>query len=709
MVKVAELIADTVWTPGSAYHDRAPELSIFLPTFRRGADGLLQRAIDSVQNQTFRDFELVIIDDASADGSADIIRRAMAEDGRISCLRHSRNIGLPAISEFEAYLKSRGRFIGFAFDDFVFESDAYEMLLAAARANPSALVHGYVEMVGWEGEFQVLGKPFIPYSRLWQSNFIANASVLMPRHMLEEIGLFDPHILAARNCDWDLWRRVQRRFPIVPSEIFVGREYGPLQTDSIGRTYPVFQEMMSTFYCGRSAEELLPANLPNRDVWAVPNAASSGLVAATLATQRFFKSKPWATSLSVGAETQTQNLMEPRRATIGVVGRMNASTTLCFDGLLDSLGKHLQIIEWQDLAVTQTRDLLTCDAVILSRVLFDPIAQRAIEYCRRYGIDLYYLIDDNLIVLADEDPVVADYKIDKVRSALEPFKAVLTTSPPLYDYFVANCLHPDIRRFGPILDHSTLEKVGKIAQEAHPDLLRIGFIGGDFRLASLRVKVHPALEQIARQTKVELIARGTADDRARPPSTVGWQKVKRVDSYDTFLQRWRAFGIEALAHPEGETLNIDYKTNSVLLAALYIGAVPIVTDETAFHGIGAEQGVIKVAGGPDDWARAIKSVMDPTFRQEMLSRLERFCRQQFDPAPNAQAIQEILDVTKPIDIVGYHERLTTEFGRMVGLYGEAQREFTSRTYRVALILRRLAVTARGIKKRVKKRVLGQIR
>jgi glycosyltransferase involved in cell wall biosynthesis len=699
MVTVASLVTDTIWSPGSAYDGKSPALSIFLPTFRRAANGMLQRAIDSIRKQTFTDFELIVIDDASTDGSADIIRRAMAQDGRISCLRHPHNIGLPAISEFEAYTKSRGRLIGFAFDDFVFEPTAYEGLVAASRSNPEALMHGYVEMVGWEGEAHILGKNYIPYSRLWQANFIANAAVLMPRQMIEEVGLFDPHILAARNCDWDLWRRVHRRYPIVPNPIFVGKEYGPEQTDSIGRTYPVFQEMMSTFYCGRVLEELLPANLPNRDVWSVPENASSPLVAATLATQKFFKSKPWAASLPVDARAEIQVMLKSRRAIIGIVGRLNASTTLCFDGLLDEFGKNFQIIEWQDLTVTQTRDLVICDAIILSRALFDHISQRVIDYCRQYGIDLYYLIDDNLIVLATEDPIVADYTLDKVRSALEPFKAVLTTSPPLHDYFATNHLHHDIRSFGPTFDRATLEKVRKIPREPHPGLLRIGFIGGDFRLAGLQAKVHPALEQLSRQTRVEFIARAS-DKRAKPPSTVEWRRVSRVDSYDTFIQRWRAFGIDALVHPEGQTLNIDYKTNSVLLAALYIGAVPIITDEAAFAGVGPEQGAIKVAGGPDEWARAIGSISDPDFKREMLSRLERFCLRQFDPISNAQVIHRILDDIKPLDIIDYHERLTTEFARMVAIAGAAQLEFTSRTYRAALILRRLAVKARNTKKRI---------
>jgi hypothetical protein len=184
---------------------------------------------------------------------------------------------------------------------------------------------------------------------------------------------------------------------------------------------------------------------------------------------------------------------------------------------------------------------------------------------------------------------------------------------------------------------------------------------------------------------------------------VSWQEIPGVSSYGAFIQRWRGLGLDAVVHAQGRTSNIDYKTNSILLSSFYIEAVPIVGDEAAFRGVGLEEGVIKVTGGAEDWARAMISVADPAFKAEMIARLEKFCRRRFDPRPNAEALSTILDAADPLDIVGYHARLVNEFGRMSSQCEAARLEFTSRTYRIALILRDLANVARNVKKRVIRR------
>jgi glycosyltransferase involved in cell wall biosynthesis len=698
MVKVANLVADTIWSRGSAYDDRSPEVSIFLPTFRRAADGLLQRVLQSIASQTFRDFELIIIDDASTDGSADVIRDWMARDGRISCLTHPRNIGLPAVSEFEAYLKSRGRFIGFAFDDFVYEPNAFENLVAAARANPESLIHGYAEMVGKEGPHQVLGRASVPYARLWQDNFIANATVLMPRQIIETIGFYDPHIVAARNCDWDLWRRAQRHFPIVPVPVFIGREHGTGRSDSLGRTYPVFQDVMSEFYGGRSSQALLPANLPDRDVWAVSTPSSFALAAATISIRRFFKDKSWAASELVAEAADLQRLLEPQRPIIGVVGTLEATISLCFDGVRDRFGADLRFIDFLALASVQTQHILLCDAVILSRSPFDPNAQRAIDLCRSAGIDLYYLADDSSILLAREGPEFSQHSADRVRSVLRLFKAVLATSSKLAEHYKANNLHPNVQSFGPILDRATLGKMRRIVPQPHPDKLRVGFVGGKFRQKDLQSSVYPALHRVSQHVAVELFARsGERSALSAPPPPVSWHKVPFSPSYDNFLQTWRALGIDALVHPRGATLNIDYKTSSILLSALYLGAVPIVSDEAAFRGIGESEGVLKAANGTDDFAAALRRIAEPGFRQEMRRRLEEFCARHFDPAPNEHSLQSICDATRPIDLIGHFARLSKECARTSFLANEARIQFNSRAFKLALRFRKLADLLRRAK------------
>jgi glycosyltransferase involved in cell wall biosynthesis len=696
MPKVSEFVADTVWAAGSAWKGADPELSIFLPTFRRGRDGLLQAAIDSVRGQTFRDFELIVIDDASTDGSADIIRRAMADDGRIGCLTHPRNIGLPAVSEFEAYLKSRGRFIGFAFDDFIFDPGAFEQLLPAARAHPQSLVHGYADMVGSDGHVNTLGKAEIPYGNLAKYNFIANASVVVPKTIVEQVGFFDPHVLAARECDWDLWRRVHRHYPIIRVPAFMGREMGPSLADSLGRVYPVYKDVRDEFNSSRSPGDLLPENLPDRDVTAVPEASSHWLRAATAAACNFFEDKAWISPARGGRTVDRDILATATRPIVGVLGHMDASVSLCFDGIKEQYGSSLRFIDLSAPYARQLQAAMTCDAIIIVRFLFDDSIQALTEACLMARIDLYYLADDNFIELAREDRSFARYKIENMRRALRRFKAVLATSPSLADYYTAENLHGDVRPFGPVFDRIAFEKYRRIPQELHSSSLRIGFIGGDFRRADLECNIYPALEAVAKQGAVELFARKSPKPKAwtRPRPPVTFRDVPPIYLYDDFAERWRRPGIDILVHPKGASSNIAYKTDSVLLTSLYLGAVPLVTDEMAFAGAGENEGIIKVNGASSEWAAAIERVRDANVRAELVKRLEAYCRSHFNSAYNAGVFETILASAKPAGIGDRLERFSMIIENTATRLVEAEAQLGSRAFRLAVRLRKLANIAR---------------
>lgn len=106
---VGEILKDgSTWMPADDYDINKPKVTVVLPTFRWAMNGYFQRAVDSVLAQTFRDLELIIVDNCSIDGTYELMQDYMRTDHRVSCIRHSFNIGLPAISEYEAYLKSSG-------------------------------------------------------------------------------------------------------------------------------------------------------------------------------------------------------------------------------------------------------------------------------------------------------------------------------------------------------------------------------------------------------------------------------------------------------------------------------------------------------------------------------------------------------------------------------------------------------------------------
>ena len=105
-VKVKEFIKNEV-IYSSDNLIKNPIVSIILPTYCRGDNGLLKRSIKSILEQEFTDWELIIVDDGSIDSTKDIVKSFMKQDNRIVYIRNEINSGLPAIRVNQGILHAR--------------------------------------------------------------------------------------------------------------------------------------------------------------------------------------------------------------------------------------------------------------------------------------------------------------------------------------------------------------------------------------------------------------------------------------------------------------------------------------------------------------------------------------------------------------------------------------------------------------------------
>src|SRR5436305_259931 len=216
-----------------------PAVSVILPTWRRCAGGLLQRAAGSVLSQGFGDLELIVVDDGSTDGTADLLAEIQAADARLVHVRHELSCGLPALRVNEGIELARGHFVAFQFDDDEWLEWGLEALVAAARdtAEPS-LVCGASLLVGPGEEERELPGTAVNLLTLSFQNRIANNAALLPRAAFEICGLYDPHVGMRRFCDWDLWLRCAHRLPIVAVDRRVSKAYVASDGAAIGVTAP---------------------------------------------------------------------------------------------------------------------------------------------------------------------------------------------------------------------------------------------------------------------------------------------------------------------------------------------------------------------------------------------------------------------------------------------------------------------------------------
>ena len=127
-----------------------PRLSVILPVYNGSA--FLAEAMESVLNQTFRDFELLVIDDASTDGSA-----AVAEqfgDPRVRVIRQEANRRLPATLNHGLDL-ARGEWVARMDADDICHPQRFARQVAFLEAHPD---HGVVG--SWSEDIDEYGKPF---------------------------------------------------------------------------------------------------------------------------------------------------------------------------------------------------------------------------------------------------------------------------------------------------------------------------------------------------------------------------------------------------------------------------------------------------------------------------------------------------------------------------------------------------------------------
>lgn len=107
-----------------------PKISIIIPVYN--SEKYLLRCLNSIVNQTFRDIEIICIDDCSTDDSIKILKSFEQKDNRIKILYNDKNSG-PSFSRNSGMSIAQGDYIGFVDSDDYIDNDFYEKLYFAAK------------------------------------------------------------------------------------------------------------------------------------------------------------------------------------------------------------------------------------------------------------------------------------------------------------------------------------------------------------------------------------------------------------------------------------------------------------------------------------------------------------------------------------------------------------------------------------------------
>ena len=116
---------------------KAPMISVVIPMYN--SKKYIQQAIDSVLEQTFKDAEIIVVDNYSTDGSYELCKKTYANDKNVSILRNQENRGV-AFSRNRGISEARGKYVAFLDSDDVFLPYALELLYNTAEQYQSEVV-----------------------------------------------------------------------------------------------------------------------------------------------------------------------------------------------------------------------------------------------------------------------------------------------------------------------------------------------------------------------------------------------------------------------------------------------------------------------------------------------------------------------------------------------------------------------------------------
>lgn len=246
-------------------------VSVVIPTYNRKE--LVKRAIQSVLDQTYKNYELILVDDGSTDQTDKLLKEF--KGGKIRFFRQdhkgvsaARNLGIR---------ESHGEFIAFLDSDDEWHRKKLDVQIDFFRKNPDAMIAQTEEEWIRDGHPANPMKKHKKYSG-WIFHeclplcIVSPSAVMIKREVFNKVGFFDDRLPACE--DYDMWLRVACRYPIYLIEGHLTIKYGG-HADQLSRTVPSLDK-----YRIQSMRKLLDGKIlnPEQRKWTIEKLKYKGKI-----------------------------------------------------------------------------------------------------------------------------------------------------------------------------------------------------------------------------------------------------------------------------------------------------------------------------------------------------------------------------------------------------------------------------------------------
>lgn len=192
-----------------------PLVSVVIPAYN--SKKYLAETLQSVSNQTYKNFEVVIVDDGSTDGQTEIIKLQCAADTRFRAI-FQENTGV-STARNNGFNHTKGKYIAFLDADDVWLPDNLRLKIEKLETGRFGLVHSNCQVIDHHsnpvvGETMTGNEGMLLHEILkWERTQIPGpSSIVVKREVLLDVGLFDPFL--STSADHDLFIRIAARHMI---------------------------------------------------------------------------------------------------------------------------------------------------------------------------------------------------------------------------------------------------------------------------------------------------------------------------------------------------------------------------------------------------------------------------------------------------------------------------------------------------------------
>lgn len=166
----------------------------------------IEESIESVLNQTYMNWELLISDDCSTDHTKEIVSQYAKQDQRICFIEAKRNSG-PAVTRNRAISRAKGRYIAFLDSDDLWTPNKLQKQIACLTANKAVLSYGYYDVIDEDGNYIKTIKKLprhTTYNKLLKNQVIGCLTAIYDRDLC---GTIKMPVIRKRQ-DFGLWLRI---------------------------------------------------------------------------------------------------------------------------------------------------------------------------------------------------------------------------------------------------------------------------------------------------------------------------------------------------------------------------------------------------------------------------------------------------------------------------------------------------------------------